>query len=77
MKTFGGTPTTNPAQAAEFTWTVTIPKNRGATYPTRIFKATYSDKVGQFKQTTIQPHSEPISGTFTLTIGGVEVKMKD
>lgn len=71
MKTFGGTPTTDVTKAAEFTWTVSIPKNRGTVYPKRIFKSSYSDKVGQFKQTTVQPHSDPISGTFTLTIGGI------
>ena len=78
MKTFGGAPTEDITKAADFTWTATIPKYRGTVFPKRIFnKISYSDKVGQFKQTTIAPHSDPISGTFTLSIGGVPIMMKD
>jgi hypothetical protein len=77
MRTFGGMSTTEIATAADFTWRVTIPKNRGTVFPKRLFKASYSNKIGQFTQKTIQPHSDPISGTFTLSIGGVQIRMKD
>ncbi len=77
MRTFGGMSTTDIATAADFTWRVTIPKNRGTVFPTRLFKASYSNNAGQFTKKTIQPHSDPISGTFTLSIGGVQIRMKD
>lgn len=77
MKNIGGGITTIASEAVEFVWRVTIPKYRSDTLRAHVFKATYSSGNGHFTQSQVQDHSPPLSGTFTLDIGGVSIKLKD
>jgi hypothetical protein len=76
-KDSAGLVTTDPTKSVAFTWRVTIPKYRAPALKLHVFQPTYSAGAGTFKQTNIQDHSAPLSGTFTISIGGAQIKMVD
>ncbi len=67
--------TTNPLYAEEFTWRVTIAKYRSDAVKNHVFKVKYSATGGIWTNTTIQSHSPPISGTFTVSLGGTPIQL--
>ncbi len=72
-----GLPTTNASWAAQFKYRVNIDKFRNANLVKRTLTATYTPTGGNFTYITIQEHSPLISGTFTINLGGVNIKIYD
>jgi len=77
MKDSAGVVTTNSSAAISFTWRATIAKFRPAAAYTHNFIVTYTTPGGMFTNTSIQSHSPLITGTFTLELGGLPVKLWD
>ncbi len=76
MKDSTGSITTNVTEAVDFTWTASVAKYRTADLQAHKIIATYSAGLsGQFTATIIQQHSSPMSGTFTITLDGVPIKI--
>jgi len=67
--------TTNPAWAESFTWRVDIGKYRTAAVKNHNFIVKYSQLGGTFTSVTVQDHSPLMSGTFTITLDGIPIKI--
>ena len=69
--------TTNPAWATQFTWTVTINKYRTLAVKNHVFAVKYSNTGGIWGSRSVQESSALLSGSFTVELAGVPIKLWD
>lgn len=77
MYNSAGAVTISAASAKTFSYTVTIEEFRPASEQDYTFTVTYSAGKGSFTSVRLQEHSPEMSGTFTLTLGGVPVQLQN
>ena len=75
MKDSTGAVVTNVSLARTFVWRASIAKFRTDAVKNHTFIITYTNAGGVLTITPIQAHSPLISGTFTMDVGGVPVKV--
>lgn len=69
--------TTAPEYARKYVWRASIAKFRSASVKNHVFKVKYSPsgEGAEWSSSTIQEHSPLMSGTFTLSLDGLPIKL--